>query len=90
MANNNISLRFCISEDGSDDFTLNNINPTASVATLKNTLRTGGHVTFSNFKLYRRNIAKEVKEHMNPNSNVRDYFPITPDLNKIFVYIMKS
>ena len=53
MANNNISLKSRISEDDSDDFTLHNIDPTASVGTLINTLRNGGHVTFNNFDLYR-------------------------------------
>ena len=82
MANNNISLRFRISEDGSDNFTFNNINPIASVAILENTLKNGRYVTFNNFKLYRENITKEVKEHMDLNSNVRNYFLIIPTLMK--------
>ncbi|GBC19012.1 uncharacterized protein OCT59_015178 [Rhizophagus irregularis] len=91
MANNNISLKFRISENGSGDFTLHNINPqTTTVRTLRTTIRNGGHVTFANFKLYRGNIAKEVKEHMNPSSYISEYFSVTPDLNKVVVYIRET
>ena len=86
MANNNISLRFRI--DGSNDFTLHNINPqTTTVGTLRTTIRNGGHVTFANFELYRVNIAKEVNEHMNPSSYISEYFSVTPDLDKVVVLI---
>ena len=88
IANNNISLRFRINDDGSGDFTLNNIDSTANVATLIVALR--GHVTFNNFNLYRGNIAKEVKEHMNPSSFINEYFSVTPDLNNIYVYIVEA
>ncbi|PKK56804.1 hypothetical protein RhiirC2_764225 [Rhizophagus irregularis] len=85
MANNNISLKFRI--DGSNDFTLHNINPNATVGTLITTIRNGGYVTLSNFELYRGNIAKEVNEHMDPGSPISEYFSTTPDLDKMVVYI---
>ena len=60
MANNNISLKFALVKMVMMILRFIILILPVSIATLKSTLRNGGHVTFINFDLYRGNIAKEV------------------------------
>ena len=78
---------FRINDDANSDFRLDNIDPTGTVATLRTRLRNGGHITFTNFELYRNNFGKDVKEHMKPNAFINDFFQNTPDLTQVNVLI---
>ena len=86
---NTIILNFRFKDDnGSNDFSLIiDTQITQTVDDLKHALVTGGRVTFNNFDLYRNNFVKDVKEHMDPSTGIRKYFPESPDIKQVHVLI---